>query len=56
MSLTFDLLSVGSASIMGIYLFCCCILIKRDETVKEIFACKVIVVATSVVGEVIAKW
>jgi hypothetical protein len=55
-ALTSDLLGIRCAGIVRIYLLSCCVLVERNETVKQIVASGVIIVATSVVWEVVAKW
>ena len=52
---TFDLLGISRTGIMGVNLFCRRVLIQRDESMKEVFAGKVVIIATSIVWEVIAK-
>jgi len=52
--LTFNLLCISSTRIMRINLFRSRTLIQRNESMKEVVACGVVVVASGVVGEVVA--
>ena len=45
--LTLDLLCIGSARIMRVYLFARCTLIEAHKAVQEVIACRIVVVAAT---------
>lgn len=53
---TFDLLGVGSTGIMSIYLFGGGALVQGYETMQQVVTGSIIVVATSIIGEIVAQW
>ena len=53
---TLDLLGICCAGVVRIDLLGRSALIERDEPVKQVVACCVVVVAAGVVGEVVAEW
>ena len=54
--LTFDLLRIRCTRVVRVDLLRRRRLVERHETMQEVVACSVVVVATRVVGEVVAKW
>jgi hypothetical protein len=54
-NITLDLLSVRRTGIMRVYLFCLSALIERHEPVQKVITGSVVVVAASVIWEVIAE-
>lgn len=54
--LTLNLLGIGSASVVGVNLFRGGALVERNESLEEVVASSVVVIATSVVREIISQW
>lgn len=52
-TLTLDLLSIRSAGVMGVDLLRGRALVERDEAVEQVVACRVVIVTSLVVGEVV---
>lgn len=55
-SLTLDLLGICCTCVVGVYLLRRRALVERHEPVQKVVACCVIIVATSIIGEVVAQW
>ena len=53
--LTLNLLGIGSASVMGVNLFRGGALVEGNESLEEVVASSVIVIATGVVREIISQ-
>lgn len=54
-TLTFNLLRIRHTSEVRVYLFGCCALVEGYESVEEVVAREVVIVAAGKVGEVVAE-